>query len=96
MVEKDQEEKSSKVLINDIWEYHFFNRDVSDESGRCSHKNTQRNKAGAVVTVCGLHHAGTALAAAHPSDHSVGGQVHPRASGNRSCSSHVWRRRSVL
>lgn len=24
MVEKDQEEKSSKVLINDIWEYHFL------------------------------------------------------------------------
>lgn len=48
------------------------------------------------VTVCGLHHAGAALAAAHPSDHSVGGQVHPRASGNRSRSSHIRRRGSVL
>lgn len=52
--------------------------------------------AGVDATVGSLHHAGAALTAAHPADHGVGGQVHPRPSGRRSHSCHVWRGVAVL
>lgn len=41
------------------------------------------------VTVSGLHHAGTTLPAAHPSDRGIGGKVHPRAPGRRGHAHHI-------
>lgn len=74
----------------------FLNRDCQMSPADAPTETHKASEAGVVVTVCGLHHAGATLAAAHSSYHGIGGQVHPRPSGNGSHRSHIWRRGSVL
>lgn len=68
-------------------------RDVSHAEPPTEAKN---KIVGLDTTVGGLHHAGAALTTAHPADHGVGGQVHPRPPGGRSHSCHIWRGVAVL
>lgn len=86
-MEKDREEEEI-VMINfrlDVDDSYFqMKRDCVRRVGQTLPRMCSNGKRLA-VTVSGLHHAGTALAAAHPSDRGV----HPGAPSRRGHARHI-------
>lgn len=97
MVERDREEERA-VKVGLIQRYSDISYGTEKRSVRHAEARTETKKTGVGVdaTVSSLHHAGAALTTAHPAHHGVGGQVHPRPSGGRSHSGHIWRGVAVL